>query len=245
MNLICSAIIPAGKNRRRYYIQRRWNDRLAMRVCSFGRMSLTSRFIDHCMVNAEGKVIYTDFDKAVVEVDEERVMVMRRKIRNYFKPYEVLIRIQSVEDKIKQMFERSHRNNVEDLSHRLGIQPSAHGFLDGINEHIASGEIMNTEFTTLVAIVGDGAYRYGVTRYKGHQAFLDRIKKVKALLRLRFSQGCTKVMYEKYIPEDAYAQYQSLVIQQIDGLRSLPVPSQAEISRSHPGAVAPTSGRQA
>lgn len=246
MNTIVNVVLPAGKGRY-CYISRRWNDRLVMPICSYGKMTTKSRFIDHCILNAEGGMLYSDFDKAVVEVDKEKLMVMKRKIRNYFKPYEVLIRIQSVEDIIKQFSARRTDENMDDLRHRLGLineAVTAEAVLDKINEHIASGAVMSIEFTTLIALVGDGQ-SWRSFRYHGHQAFLDRIKRVKAHLRLRFSQECTKVTYEKYVPEEAYAKYQSMVIQQINGLRSLPVPCEAEVSGPRPGAVSPTSNGEA
>lgn len=248
MNIILNAIIPKAKKRtRHYYITRRFNDRMAMRICSFGQWNKRLRFVDHCIVNEEGEMIYSDFDKAIVDIDKKKTLAFKRKIRNYFKPYEVLIRIQSVEDEIKRLSLRPHHENLQDLVTRLGITDSPVEHLltdrtkDAINKHIDSDTTMTTEFTTLITLAG---LPY-MGRYIDHKQFHTRINKVKAALRLRFSQICTKVMYDKYIPEEAYAKYQSMVIQQINGLRSLPVPSQAEVSRSYPGAVSPTSNREA
>lgn len=242
MNAILNAVIPFGKKRRHYYITRRFNDRMAMRICSFGPWGKANKFVDHCIVNQEGDVIYTDFFKVAVEVDTVRALLMKQQIRNYFKPYEVLIRIQSVEDEIKRLMQRSYHENMQDLTQRLGLthalaeKVTPNELRDKINEHIASGATMTIELTTLIALCHIPGY---TSRYRDYKHFLERIKKVKTALRLRFSQLCTKVMYDKYIPEEAYAKYQSMVIQQIDGLRSLPIPSQAEVSGSHPGAVAP------
>lgn len=61
------------------------------------------------------------------------------------------------------------------------------------------------------------------------------IKNLKRKLRLTYRQSCTKLEYTQYVPEEAYVKYQSMVLQQVDGLREVPVQSQAEAHRSYSG----------
>jgi hypothetical protein len=240
MNCILNTVMPLGRKGSRQYfsVQRKQNDRLNMRVCCWNGNS-AHKFLDHCIVNTQGEMIYSDFDKVKVEVDKEKTLAMNKKIRNYFKPYEVIVRLQSVEEQIKEITSKTHGINLSTFYARLNenipegvIAPQLY---DKINEHIASGKTMTTEFTTLMV---QTCCPYGY-RYKNYREFLAKVRKTKALLRLRFTQGCTKVMYDKYIPEEAYAKHQSMVIQQIDGLRSLQVPSPTQVSGQSPGAVPP------
>ena len=243
MNNILGAVMPKqARHRKHFYIIRRFNDRMAMRICSFGKFRKESCFVDHCIVNSSGEMIYSDFSKAIVEIDKEKVLAMKRQLRNYFKPYEVLVRMQSAETEIKLLSARPHHENIIDLYRRLGLptlereSESWTKHWDNLNAYIASGKTLDIGLTTLIVLC---RLPWSGTRYKDYKQFLEKIKKVKADLRLRFSQICTKVMYDKYIPEEAYAKYQSMVIQSLDGLRSLQVPSQAQVSGQDTGALAP------
>lgn len=238
MNSILNAILWTEKEKRHFFIQRRLDPRLNMRVCHFRG----KRFLDHCILGADAEPIYTDFDKVKVEVDVDRVKEIRKKIRNYFKPFEVLIRLQATEEQVKQLVDRPWNKNLTAATklldqHMVDAKNYSPLVVDTLQSkalvYIAAGATMEIEAATLITVICNSY----VHRYHGHASFLKRIKKARDILRLRFTQGCTKVMFDKYIPEEAYVKYKSLVLQQTDGLRSLQVPSQAEVSGQGTGAI--------
>jgi hypothetical protein len=236
MNAILNSVLPKKKEKRHFYIKRRLSERLDIRICEYRG----HKFVDHCILDENCEVIYTDYDKMQVTVDTEKVKAMQKRYRTYFKPFEVIVRLQSVEEDIKKVCSQAHHEIIIKCLDKLGI-PNVPVPVDRMhrkmNEYIASGEPMSIEMASLMVLACNP---YG-QRYVNYSSFLEKVKKTKKALRLRFAQGCTKIMYDKYIPEETYVQYKSMVLQSVNGLRSLQIPSQAQVLGQDPGTIqAPT-----
>jgi hypothetical protein len=196
-------------------VYRRKDPRLGVSICKIGR---SIPFLSWCVVDNRGDVINSDWKDREEIVDKEKIKEYSKKLRLFFKPFEVIARLGTHQKDVDQVLEFNFDSKVEDLR-------------DQIEQNIP------IQFIDLVRYARSNSYWY---KKSDPSMVLLKFKTLREKLRLTFAASCTTLKYDAYVPEDKYVQYQSMVLQQTDGLREVPLHGEVKVRRPRARASAST-----
>ena len=202
-------------------VYRRLDPRLGVSICKIGR---SIPFLSWCVVDNRGDVTNTDWKDRKEVVDKEKIKEYSKKLRLFFKPFEVIARLGTHQDDVNRACEGSHDPRYTTVS---------------LAQQIEKNEPM--QFFELVVTARQNSYWF---RNRRPEAVIAKFKCLRDKLRLTFARSCTTLKYASYVPEDKYVQYQSMVLQQVDGLREVPLHGEVKVRRPRARAIsAPAPGK--
>jgi len=201
-------------------VYRRLDPRLGASICKISR---NIPFLSWCVVDNRGDVTNTDWKDREEIVDKEKIKAYSKKLRLFFKPFEVIARLGTHQEDIDEACVKSNNLRPEIW---LAAQIEA-------NKPI--------QFIELVKTSRNSSYWF---RDRSPATVLTKFKTLRENLRLTFARSCTKLKYASYVPEDKYVKYQSMVLQQTDGLREVPVHGEVKVRRPRARASASATFRE-
>ena len=191
-------------------VYRRLDPRLGVSICKINK---NIPFLSWCVVDNRGDVVNSDWKDREEIVDKEKIKEYSKKLRLFFKPFEVIARLGT---------------------HQEDVDKACEGSENKYNTGWLAGQIEANEpiqFIELTKTARNSSYWF---RDRKPETVLAKFKNLRNALRLTFARSCTTLKYDAYVPEDKYVQYQSMVLQQTDGLREVPLHGEVKVRRQSP-----------
>ena len=187
-------------------ISRRKDPRLGLSIAKYQ----DARFLSYCVLNSKLEATNTDFASLKEFRDEEKVKVFNKKLHPIFKPIEVAVRLGGLKDQIIEATEENTHISEAEMVRR-------------INEN----EVVST--AAVLRFVVQSRYKQYFLR--SSENVLRSLKTAKTNIRLTFLHSCTMLEFTPYVPEASYVSYQNVVLQSVNGLRTVPVQGEVKIHR--------------
>jgi len=186
--------------------------------CYFLRINgQTYPFYDFLVLNENFEVVNSDMASTEVVTDTEKTKAFNKKLRMLFKPYEVAVRLGLYDQILKEKKPNRSLDSYERLETYIAENKED------------NKQVIEDNYAWLTSVLrSDFCYR---PQRIFPMTFLTHINTAKRKLRLLFAQKCTRLKHQKYLGAAAYVNYQNMVLQQADGLRTVPLSGEVKVRR--------------